>query len=201
MVSPLESFLDSAGILHVAPDGQMRCDAPPPRVLLPGSFNPLHQGHAGLADVAAELCGAMPAFELSVANVDKPTLTGVEIRRRLTQFHERASVWLTHAPRFLDKAACFPGVTFVVGADTALRIVLPRYYDDDAAQMMAALHTIAERGCRFLVACRVTESGQWLRLADLPIPPFARALFEEIAPERFRCDISSTALRGKETHG
>src|ERR1051325_8896262 len=156
MNSPLEHFLETAGILHVAPDGQMSRDHRPlPRVLLPGSFNPLHHGHWGLAEIAAEVGGAAVEFELSVANVDKPTLTGAEIRRRLAQFQERASVLLTHAPRFLDKAACFPGAAFVVGADTALRIVLPRYYGDDQAKMLPALRSIAERGCRFLVACRV----------------------------------------------
>ncbi len=199
MISPLDQFLETAGVLHVAPDGQMapgdRC--PPPRVLLPGSFNPIHHGHWGLAERAADLCGEPAAFELSVANVDKPSLTINEIRRRVAQFQERGSIWLTHAPRFVDKAACFPGVTFLVGADTALRIVMPCYYEADETRMLAALHSIAERGCRFLVACRVDIRGQWLRLTDLPIPPSARGLFEEIPPECFRCDVSSTELRAR----
>jgi hypothetical protein len=130
-----------------------------------------------------------------VRNVDKPTLDETEIRARLHPFNWQASVWLTHAPRFVDKAARFPGATFVVGADTALRIVLPRYYDDDSDQMTAALATIAQHGCRFLVACRVDTQGQCIGLSDVPIPAEFRALFAEIPVERFRWDISSTELR------
>jgi hypothetical protein len=196
---PLERFLAQSDILHVAADGQMlakssgRC--PLARLLLPGSFNPVHRGHWELARVAQEIVGEPAAFELSVANVDKPPLEREEIRCRLAPFNWQASVWLTHAPRFVEKAECFPGATFTVGADTALRIVLPRYYDNDEARMLAALERIRDLGCRFLVACRADARGQYLRKCDLPIPPALGDLFEEIPPERFRLDLSSTAVR------
>ena len=191
----LNHFLQTHGILHVAPDGQMRPDFAPPIALLPGSFNPLHRAHLALAQVAEQILGQGVAFELSVVNVDKPTLSHDEIRRRLTQFAWRASVWLTHAPRFIDKAERFPGTTFVVGADTALRIVSPRYYDDDEAQMLSALASLRERDCRFLVACRADAGGKCLTLDDVPIRPGARDLFQSIAPEQFRWTLSSTELR------
>jgi hypothetical protein len=88
-------------------------------------------------------------------------------------------------------------VTFVVGADTALRIVLPRYYEDDEARMHAALARMKELECRFLVACRVDARGQCLRGSDLPIPSSFRDRFEEVPPEQFRSDISSTELRAR----
>src|SRR5207245_755539 len=57
------------------PDGTPRVGDPRPAVLLPGSFNPLHLGHTTLADIAAKRLGSPVAFELSIANVDKPELS------------------------------------------------------------------------------------------------------------------------------
>ena len=199
---PLDHFLQADDALHVAADGQMllassgRC--PPAKVLLCGSFNPIHCGHWQLAKIAEEMLGQLAAFEISVANVDKPPLERNEIRRRITQFHGQASLWLTHAPKFVQKASRFPGVTFVVGADTAERLVSPRYYDGDAGQMLAALKQLGESNCRFLVACRVNAQGLCLGVNDLPIPSSYRDLFQEIPPERFRTDTSSTELRVRE---
>jgi hypothetical protein len=196
---PLDRLFLSGDPLHVAIDGRMQiADAERgaiTRVLLPGSFCPVHRGHWELAHAAQDALGQSVAFELSVVNVDKPTLTREEIRRRLEFFEGQAVVWLTRAPTFVEKAVLFPGAVFVVGADTALRIVLPRYYDDSEPTMHAALRRIRALGCRFLVAGRVDALGQYWRCGDLPIPAEFRGLFEEIAPERFRVDLSSSELR------
>src|SRR5262249_21453207 len=119
----------------VEPDGRIRADSVRPAVLLPGSFNPVHLGHRQLAETAARLVGKEVAFELSILNVDKPALSAEEVRGRMAQFQWRAPLWLTRAPTFAEKASMFPGVVFVAGADTALRLVQSRYYDADFAKM------------------------------------------------------------------
>lgn len=184
--------------LCVESDGRMRQDAPKPAALLPGSFNPVHEGHWGLAAAAERLTGLPAAFELSVTNVDKPPLPEAEVRRRLPQFAWKAPLWLTRAPLFVEKARLFPGVVFVVGADTAERIVEPRYYQNSVNQMTTALTQIRDQGCKFLVAGRVDAAGRFLRLEDLPIPLAFRDLFTGIPEAEFHIDISSTQMRAAE---
>jgi nicotinamide mononucleotide (NMN) deamidase PncC len=179
----------------VLPDGQVRLDGPKPLLLVPGSFNPIHAAHWALAEVATRMTGQPAAFEMSITNVDKPPLPVEEVHQRLTQFAALASVWLTRAPTFAEKARLFPGVTFAVGCDTAIRIIDPRYYGNDPARMGEALASIRDNGCRFLVGGRVDASGRFVRCQDLPLPEEFREIFVEIPERDFRLDLSSTELR------
>jgi hypothetical protein len=196
MNPPLQQILEGTrATLAVDQHGVWREDMPPPQVLLPGSFNPLHAGHWGLAEAAAHLTGLPVAFELSIRNVDKPSLPLEEIERRLQQFEGNAPVWVTLAATFFEKAALFPGVLFVVGADTAARLTAARYYDDSAPRMIETLNNIRSLGCRFLVAGRVGPDGQFVGLDDLVMHDEVRYLFTGIPENVFRQDICSTQLR------
>jgi nicotinic acid mononucleotide adenylyltransferase len=181
----------------VQPDGQILLSAPPPVVLFPGSFNPMHEGHVLLARVAEELRQQPLAFEISVTNVDKPPLAGETVRHRLSQFAWRSPVELTRAPTFLEKSRLFPSTTFVIGADTAERLVAPKYYGDDELRMDVALEEIANSGSSFLVAVRIDAVGRVRALNDIPVPRRYADLFTEIPEHRFRFDISSSEIRAR----
>jgi hypothetical protein len=179
-------------VLTVEPTGQLRSGPPAPGAILSGAFNPLHIGHTELAQAAASLVGREPRYELAVVNADKGAIPVAEIVRRVGQF---GGQWLmlSREPLFTSKAALYPGSYFVLGYDTAVRLLDPRYYGGPAG-LAQSLQAIAEHSCRFIVAGRLVE-GRFQTLADLTLPAGFSDLFIELPEKLFRADISSSAIR------
>ena len=154
-----------------------------------------------MAQAAESVLNQPVVFELAAVNVDKPPLLADEILARTSQFAGRYPVLVSDAPTYIGKARLYPGATFVVGYDTAVRIFAPRYYNHSVDQMMAALAEIEALGCHFLVAGRVDEQGVFRSLADVDIPARFASLFSPIPETLFRRDISSTTLRSTGQRG
>ena len=184
---------DALPFFGILPDGTIT--TAPPAALLSGSFNPLHAGHTALAETAAALLGRPVAFELAAVNADKGPLPPGDVLDRLSQFAGRYPAYAANAPTFNRKARLYPGAVFVVGFDTAERIIQPRYYGDSQTNMLAALDELRQRGNRFLVAGRLDDDGLFHELPELALPPGYEALFEPIPARLFRHDISSTEIR------
>ena len=167
----------------------------PGTAVLPGAFNPIHEGHRRMQELAEERLNQPIAFELSVRNVDKPNLDFIDIDERIRQFDSDAYV-LTNQPKFIEKARLLfkeAGGTFVVGTDTISRIDHERYYESKEGRDNA-IKELKSLGIRFLVFGRRCDS-EFLTLDDLKLGTDLRHLCDGVAAADFRCDVSSTELR------
>ena len=187
----------------------------PKIIMLPGSFNPFHLGHksileesVALGSLLANLPSSTGIYELCVSNVDKPSMELQEVMRRLKQFNT-TPVILTNSPRFMDKATQFPGVSFAIGVDTAIRLVDPKYTNGDVQLMIDAVINMTSQGTRFFVHSRTygvagislgftlkMEPSELLSLTKIIdfIPEVLRPFFIELPGTEFK-DISSSQLR------
>jgi hypothetical protein len=146
-----------------------------------------------MARIAEEIAERPIAYELSIANVDKPPLDYQEIESRAAQFRGQP-LWLTRAATFVEKLAIFPSSTFVMGADTFVRLAEPKYYGSSQEAADRAVRTIAENARGLIVFGRARD-GVFEEPSTLPAPEPLRRIAYFVSQREFRIDISSTALR------
>ena len=192
---PLEALsAGHVGHVIVGLDGSQSADSRFTGSVIPGSFNPIHAGHHGLARAAERITGGPVAMEVSVTNVDKPPLERDQVRARMEQFRGEVIGVATRAPKFVEKARLLPGCAFVIGVDTMSRLLDPKYYDGSMARMMSSMQEMRHLCCSFLVAGRVDADG-FKTLRDIEVPADLAGMFTEVPESVFRQDISSTEIR------
>ena len=163
------------------------------RLIFPGSFDPLHEGHLLMARIAEEIAERPVDYEMSITNVDKPMLDYVAIRGRAAQFSGQR-LWLTRAATFLEKLDAFPKSTFVMGADTYVRLADPRYYGGSNAAADRAVKRIAKEAAGLIVFGRA-RAGEFEDPSQVDVPAALKKVTYFVSQREFRCDLSSTQLR------
>ena len=96
--------------------------------LVPGSFNPIHDGHRAIYQRAAEIAGptAHVCYEMSTDRANKGTIESKIMEGRATQFNDEGPLIVSKHPLFYDKTGVLAAVRDIhihIGIDTALRIV------------------------------------------------------------------------------
>eukprot|EP00578_Thalassiosira_sp_NH16_P006191 CAMPEP_0181119148 /NCGR_PEP_ID=MMETSP1071-20121207/23454_1 /TAXON_ID=35127 /ORGANISM="Thalassiosira sp., Strain NH16" /LENGTH=835 /DNA_ID=CAMNT_0023203689 /DNA_START=164 /DNA_END=2673 /DNA_ORIENTATION=- len=92
-------------------------------------------------------------------------------------------------------------MSFVLGTDTFVRIINPKYYGSSRENMLAALEGMKKMGVHFIVGGRL-EQGTENRLKFVngkeevkSLPSKVQEMFTLLTEDEFRLDISSTELR------
>lgn len=151
-----------------------------------------------MARLAGEIAEANVAFELSIVNVDKPTVDFLEMRDRLARFDTDATVWLTRAATFVEKTELFPRSVFVMGADTYRRLGDPRYYGGSEESATAAVERIAS-AIEGLIVFGRSSGGRFENASQIEAPEAIRRKAYFVSEREFRMDVSSTEIRRKAT--
>ena len=159
-------------------------------IILSGSFNPLHEGHIELLKASSKEFKKNPLYEISIKNVDKSKINFNDLINRINQFKSLGKLVVTNSAKFEEKSNIFKKSIFVIGYDTALRLVDDKYYDDDFRK---SLKIIEKNNCSFLVSGRFINK-KYKKPNNINFEEYDY-LFNILSEEKFRIDISSTELR------
>lgn len=163
--------------------------------MMPGSFNPPHEGHFGLAREFRHTYAKNVLFEIGTNPPHKTPPTVQELLQRAKMLRGYDVLFSRDMPLYIEKAAQFHGMPFIVGADTMLRILDPKWGHDP----IQVLNDIWGYGNEFYVCGREID-GKFVTRMDIvsQLPKEYMDKFGEIIHHlEGRWDVSSSALRAK----
>jgi len=168
--------------------------------LMPGAFNPPHEGHYGAAQAAMTDYNYRAVFEVTANPPHKDALTVQQLlqRAKLLQGHDR--LFTQDLPYYLDKARKYSKRPFILGADAMIRMLDPKW-GIDANDMFNEFYDL---GTKLFVASREVN-GVPMSCEDIlndikanhPFKVWATAN-TVLKPLEGEWNISSTELRNKQ---
>jgi hypothetical protein len=171
-------------------------------VIMPGSFNPLHDAHKAIIGHARAYTGRPVFLEHCVNSLDKPDSRGRIIDVVEQAWSAGCSVIITDANKFADKCELFSKPTFVLGADTFGRILDPKYHYGCKQGVRNDLQFMQLERAEFLVYPRIIDS-KLITMSSFDTEEYDIRNFMDMS-EKFVQDrlpftpieMSSTMLRG-----
>ena len=166
-----------------------------PYALMPGAFNPPHEGHFGTADAMLKDHGRSVIFEVTAEPPHKKFPSIQELLQRAKLLQGRDRIFTRKEPLYLDKARSFKGISLVVGADAMLRMLDPKW----GVEPQALLNELSTLHTKVYVAGREVD-GKFVTANDIEktLNPNQAALFHYLTQSvNGKWNISSTELRNK----
>lgn len=165
-------------------------------LFMPGSFNPIHDGHRDIAWKTGNLTGQQCVYMVTVDSVHKKPLLVPEMLDRVAisrleryGIYQQGDILFTqNDPLFIDKAKNYPGCGFIIGYDTAARMLDPKW----GPEIIPMLHEFRKYKTKFYVCGRIID-GELKTIKDLNYPSYFNELFIEVP--NTGTDHSSTKIR------
>lgn len=162
--------------------------------MMAGTFNPPHEGHYGLADSFRRTHGRSVVFEIGTNPPHKAAPTVQDLLKRAKMLRGRDALFSKDIPMYLDKARAFPKMPLLIGADTMVRMLDPKWGVD----IQSMLEEMAHLGTTFYVSGREIDGKFTTRDDIVGSFPYNLinyvSLFETLEG---RWDISSSQLRAQ----
>ena len=138
---------------YIEPSGQRHATPPTEKILMPGAYNPPHNGHFGIANNVKRLAGLDVVHHLTIDSPHKPTLIAQEVLERMKLLKGHHTLITRGDPMFIQKAERFPGTPIVVGTDALTRLFDPLW----GLPIAETLEKFRQLGTTFYVSERPTQ--------------------------------------------
>lgn len=163
--------------------------------LMPGAYNPPHEGHFGMATHFENSYGTRTIFQITVNPPHKGELSVQDCLKRAKMLTGRYRLFTRDDPFYIDKARKYPNTSFIIGADALLRMFDPKWGLD----LETTLKEFKLLNTHFFVGGRVID-GNFVRGFDI-VKTLSPHLYDEYSnlfiEMEGRWDISSSELRRK----
>jgi len=188
-----------------AANGKRFAEVPNPRgtnelyALMPGAYNPPHEGHFGIAEEVQYAFHKSVLFEVTAEPPHKNALTVQQLLQRAKLLQGRDRIFTQKEPFYIDKARAFPKMPLVLGADAMVRMLDPKW-GLDVKEMLGSFY---EMGTKLFIVGREVN-GVFTTCENIlddikanhPFNVWASARIIML-PIKGEWDISSTEIRNK----